>query len=56
MLSKAITARAVAAILAVALFATGAYATNGMDLEGYGPISVGMGAHHSRSSTAPPRS
>jgi len=29
--------------LAVAGMSTGAYATNGMDMEGYGPISTGMG-------------
>jgi len=29
--------------LATAGFATGAYATNGMNLEGYGPIATGMG-------------
>ncbi|MFA4949167.1 MAG: aromatic hydrocarbon degradation protein, partial [Candidatus Krumholzibacteriia bacterium] len=40
---RAITTRAAAALLAVALLAAGAYATNGMNLEGYGPMSVGMG-------------
>lgn len=32
-----------AVALAAAGFATGAYATNGMNLEGYGPIAAGMG-------------
>ena len=35
--------RAAAALVAVAFIASGAYATNGMNLEGYGPMSVGMG-------------
>ena len=43
MLSKIITAGGVALTLAVALPGTGLHATNGMNLEGYGPISVGMG-------------
>lgn len=33
----------VAATLAIALSAAGGHATNGMNLEGYGPVSVGMG-------------
>jgi long-chain fatty acid transport protein len=43
MSSKTITAGGIAVMLAVALLSSGAHATNGMNLEGYGPISVGMG-------------
>jgi long-chain fatty acid transport protein len=35
--------RAAAALLILAFLAPGANATNGMNLEGYGPVSVGMG-------------
>jgi long-chain fatty acid transport protein len=43
MSSRAIMTRAAAALLVLALVAPGAHATNGMNLEGYGPVSVGMG-------------
>ena len=43
MSSKTLKVFCASAILAAALFASQAFATNGMNLEGYGPMSVGMG-------------
>jgi long-chain fatty acid transport protein len=43
MSSRAMMTRAAAALFVLVLLAPGAYATNGMNLEGYGPMSVGMG-------------
>ncbi len=40
---RAIMTRAAAALFVLAVLSPGAFATNGMNLEGYGPMSVGMG-------------
>lgn len=43
MSARSFVGRVAAALLVIGFLAPGAHATNGMNLEGYGPISVGMG-------------